>query len=389
VLPRLFFVLTLLVVGSVAPSASAYPWMIRHGFAECGNCHVDPLGGETLTGMGRVMGEELLSMPWGQTPPSDAGKFLFGVTEPDGVYLGGSVRVMGLLDFETAQTRAFPMQMDLMGAANLGKVTLAASLGVSRASRRYEHSSKARVIGNVEDEGFLLVSRNYWLGYHLDQHWMLRLGRMNLPFGVRIPEHTMWVRSETFTDRESDQQHGISAVYSAGRLRAELMLSLGNFQYPDDALRERGYSGYLEYLLQPELALGVSSMMLVASRELNVDDGPVLRQAHGLTLRYAFSEPLVLLAEADLLSKTGANPGYVGMLTLDLEPWQGLHLAVTGEALDRGEPPVGAGLGRGTADLRSWFSVDWFFAPHFELRTDFVMKSERGNVLQTQLHFSL
>jgi hypothetical protein len=389
VLARLLFLLTLLVVGLRAPSAQAYPWMIRHGFAQCGSCHVDPMGGETLTGMGRVMGETLLSMPWGQTTPSGAAKFLFGVDEPAGVYLGGSLRAMNILNFDTAKVRAFPMQADVTAAAILGKLTLAGSLGVSRASNRYEHASKARLLGNVEDEGLLLVSRNYWLGYRFDPSWMLRLGRLNLPFGIRTPEHTLWARSETFTDRESDQQHGLSVVYATNRLRGELLLSLGNFQRPNDALRERGYVGYAEYLFQPDLALGVSSQVLVARHELNVDDGSVLRQAHGLTLRYVFSKPIVLLAEADVLKKTGAGLGYVSLATLDLEPWQGLHFAATGEALDHGEPTVGSGLGRGRADLRGWLTIDWFFGPHLELRTDLVWRRERGEMLQTQLHIYL
>ena len=103
-LARLSFVLTLLVVGLSTSSAHAYPWMIRHGFAKCGSCHVDPMGGETLTGMGRATGETLLSMPWGQTTPSDAGKFLWGVTQPDGLYLGGSLRAMSIVTFDTGKT---------------------------------------------------------------------------------------------------------------------------------------------------------------------------------------------------------------------------------------------------------------------------------------------
>jgi hypothetical protein len=368
----------------------AYPWMIRHGFAQCGSCHVDPMGGETLTGMGRAMGGTLLAMPWGQATATDAGKFLFGVTEPENLHLGGSVRVMSLLDFQTGKARAFPMQADLMAAGTLDKFTLAGSLGVSRASRRYEHASKARLLGNVEDEDVILVARNYWLGYRFNPGWMLRAGRMNLPFGIRTPEHTMWVRAETLTDRESDQSHGISALYAAGRWRGELMLALGNFQRPNDAIRERGYSGHLEYLIDLDLALGVSSMLVVARRELNVDEGAVVRQAHGLTARYVLAQPLVLLAEADLLAKTHASLGYVGMVTLDLEPTRGLHLAATGEILDRGEPDgAEAGLGRGNPDPGAWFTLDWFFAPHFELRTDLVVRRRRGEMLQAQLHMYL
>ena len=109
-------------------------------------------------------------------------------------------------------------------------------LGVSRASARYEHSSKAKLFGDIEDEGFIGVSRNHWLGYRFSNQLMLRGGRINLPFGVRTPDHTMWVRAETMTDRESDQQHGLSIVYSDHNIRGELLGSIGN-PYP---IRGRG-----------------------------------------------------------------------------------------------------------------------------------------------------
>ena len=51
VLRALVSALVLLGLQLVTRPAHAYVWMIRHGFAECGGCHVDPMGGETLTGM--------------------------------------------------------------------------------------------------------------------------------------------------------------------------------------------------------------------------------------------------------------------------------------------------------------------------------------------------
>ncbi len=42
----------------------------------------------------------------------------------------------------------------------------------------------------------------------------VRAGHMNLPFGIRIPEHTMWVRQATLTDRESAQQDGVAFAYN-------------------------------------------------------------------------------------------------------------------------------------------------------------------------------
>ncbi len=398
------FMVGLLGVSFTSSNAHAYAWMIRHGFSECGSCHVDPMGGETLTGMGRVMGQTLMSSDYGGKSPSDAAMFLYGIQEPDNVRLGGSVRVLGIYDFDTNNPRLFPMQTDFYGAGFWGNFIIAASVGVSRASNRYEHSSKARLFGNIEDEGFIAVSRNHWLGYRLTDELMLRGGRLNLPFGIRTPDHTMWVRAETLTDRESDQQHGVSLAYSSERFRGELLGSAGNFQLAQQ-FRAYGYSGSLEYSVDPDLALGVSSMLLYSQKEpLTVRDNittyqrAVLRHAHGLTARFVPFQALVLLAEADMVKKTGAGIGYVGMLTNDFEPLRGLHFALTGEVLNRGKPnpeDLGEtareveGPGRGETRLGLWGTINWFLLPHLDLRIDLVTRQRRATMLQTQLHFYL
>jgi hypothetical protein len=400
-------VFLLAVVGASLTSrnAHAYAWMIRHGFSECGGCHVDPMGGETLTGMGRVTGQTLMASQYGGQTPSDTAMFLFGLPEPDNVRLGGSFRGLSIYDFDTNNPRVFPMQMDFYGAGFIGNFVIAASIGASRASNRYEHSSKARLFGDIEDEGLIAVSRNHWAGYRFSNDLMLRAGRLNLPFGIRTPDHTMWVRSETMTDRESDQQHGASLVYSDHQLRGELLGSVGNLQLAQQ-FRAYGYSGYLEYSLDPELAVGVSSMLLYAQKEpLTIRDNvttyqrDVLRHAHGLTGRYTPFQALVILAEADMVKKTGAGIGYVGMGTADLEPVQGLHFALTGEVLNRGKPDPEAlggdvereveGPGRGETRLGLWGTINWFLLPHVDLRIDLVTRQRRATMLQTQLHIYL
>lgn len=404
-LRALIFAAGLVAISLIPSRAHAYAWMIRHGFAECGGCHVDPMGGETLTGMGRVTGQTLLISDFGGKSPSDLAMYLYGIPEPDNVRLGGSVRVLNIYDFTTNNPVVFPMQMDAYGAGLFGRFVLGLSVGVSRASSRYEHSSKARVVGNIEDDGFIMVSRNHWLGYRFSDDLMVRLGRINLPFGLRTPDHTMWVRSETVTDRESDQQHGVSVVYSSGELRGELMGIAGNYQIPQD-IRGYGYSGYLEYSLDTDLALGVSTMLLYSQQEpLTVDEEitpyqrAVLRHSHGLTARYVPWKPLVVLAEADVLKRTDYGFGYVGFATFDYEPFRGLHLALTGEVLNRGTPDPevlapgverdAQGPGRGETRLGAWTTINWFLLPHLDLRVDLVTRQRRATMLQAQLHFYL
>lgn len=401
----LAFLVAFLWMTLSAKDAHAYVWMIRHGFSECGGCHVDPMGGETLTGMGRATGQTLLSSDFGGKSPSEAAMLLYGIPEPDNLRLGGSVRVLNIYDFDTNNPRVFPMQADLYGAVVADRFVLAFSVGASRASNRYEHSSKARLFGDIEDEGFIAVSRNHWAGYRLTDDLMVRAGRINLPFGIRTPDHTMWVRSETVTDRESDQQHGASIVYSSGHFRGELLGSIGNLQLAQK-FRAYGYSGYLEYSVDPELALGVSSMLLYQQKDpLTIRDRitsfqrAVLRHAHGVTARYNPWQPLVLLLEANMMKKRGSGLGYVGMATADYEPVKGLHFALTGEALQRGTPEpelLGieierqvVGPGRGDTRFGLWGTINWFLLPHLDLRVDIVTRGQRATMLQSQLHFYL
>ena len=95
------------------------------------------------------------------------------------------------------------------------------------------------------------------------------------------------------------------------------------------------------------------------------------RQAHGVFARASPWRQLALLGEADYviqsLSGAPSQNGLASMVQADYEPWQGVHLIATGETLD----VAGAGISYG-----GWLSAAWFFAPHLDIRADFVNRSE-------------
>lgn len=405
-------VATVLAISAWSADAHAYAWMIKHGMAKCNSCHTDPSGGETLTHMGRVSSETLLSGPFGDGSAGNSSKLFGFLDEPDTVRLGGSLRAMGILDTDSGAATVFPMQADFYGQADFGSVRLGWSLGGSRASERYEHTSKAVLFADVEEKAFVPVSRTHWLGYEFNDNLLLRAGRLNLPFGMRVPNHVLWVRDDTTTDRESDQQHGLALAYSGGHWRGEFMVSLGNFQLPNDANRERGYSGHVEYLLNPRMAIGVSSLVLAAAQELLTETPDVLRQAHGVTGRFGISPELAVLAEFNVTKRSNFGIGYVGMLQADYEFLRGLHLTVTGEILDSGlkqQPasvtdvvPAAVGAtptaaqalaaesalsGQGEPRLGVWGSVSWYLLSHLDLRLDLVARQDRPLTAHAQFHY--
>ena len=172
---------------------------------------------------------------------------------------------------------------------------------------------------------------------------------MNLPYGLRVIEHTLFVRVATRTDINDTQQHGVSVAARGGGFRGELMGIAGNYQASPDAFRERGYSGYVEYAPVSRWAFGVSSLITHAADDVFLR-AATTRQAHGVMLRGSPTESLAILGEADLtvLSPSG-QPTWTGVATMlqaDLEPWQGLHFIGTGETWATGQPgtaPPGVG----------------------------------------------
>ncbi len=390
---RVLVLASALLLFSFASTSHAYPWMIRHGYAKCESCHTDPMGGETLTAFGRVMSDTTLSTRWGEKDPSSKAELLFGIPEPKELRVGGSVRYMDLdyslpYNHQPSKTDYFPMQVDAYGQLTLfDHLKIGGSLGVSRTTGGRLEARAAQITKGNNDGDWDAVSRSHWIGYQFNDAFMLRAGRMNLPFGIRMPEHTMWVRTATRTDRESAQQHGVALDYSAGRVRGQIMGILGNYQISPDAYRDRGYSLYGEYLLAPRAAIGVSSKVTHAKTD-RFDALPETRQAHGLTGRWAPVTPVVLLAEADLLVSDQATTGYTGMLQADYEIIQGLHGMLTGELQDTGRLSNSpSGIGAGKSQLGGWITLSWFFFTHFDARVDFVMRQNVAPTLLSQIHW--
>lgn len=357
--------LVCLAVWLTPRSAHAYPWMIRHNYTGCAVCHVDPSGGGVLTEYGSAQGDFLLRTHYGASSsdePSSTAGFLWGAGHPPAWFIpSGSIRTLAI-DSKTGNGKYLQdfvlMQADARAAIVTGGFRAYASVGFVNVD-----DPAASISG-----GF--VSREHWLGWAFgrDDTFLLRAGRIDLPFGIRQIEHTLFVRASTRTDLNDTQQHGVALSYSGDQLRGEIMAIAGNYQVSPDAFRERGYSGFAEYAPVSNVALGVSSLVTHAARDLYLLV-PNTRQAHGVFARVAPVQPLVLLAEGDLIASSAISAtGYATMLQADVEPVQGVHLIATGENMHTGAK------GAGTS-WSGWLGAGWFFAPHADTRFDFVHQS--------------
>lgn len=394
--PRLLWaVLCVVVVGFwLAPrDAAAFPWMVKYGHTTCSQCHADPSGGGLLTEYGRAQGEIVLRTVYkprdADWEPGKASKFAFGaIKTPDALSLGYSIRYMGYgSQFESGASSqgGILMQSDVRAQVKVAGLRAYGSLGFAPFG--------ARPASLTSNEIMNVISREHWIGYDVNDSLLIRAGRVSLPFGLRILEHTSYPRRYTRTDINSSQQHGVAASFSGERFRGEIMGVLGNLQVRPAEFRERGYSGYAEYTLLPGFAVGVSS--LLAASELDIANRvPRVRQAHGIMARGAISQKLVAMGEIDALLEQLDNAapvgGHTGFVGLDYEPIQGVHIQAMLEWLDTPGDTLGTSSG-------VWLSAIWYFAPHADFRFDIIGRStalpneesSQTNTAAMQLHFYL
>jgi hypothetical protein len=377
------FVAAVLVVLSWAPDAAAYSWMIRHGYTGCSTCHSDPSGGTLLTEYGRAQSELLLSTQWSKEAaeePSAASGQMLGLSLPDELLVGADVRDAYMFNFangELVDQRFLHMRSDVMAQVTLSRVRLYGSLGY--ASEPSALNSEQAWVTRSASWGNL-VSREHWIGVDIGDRFLLRGGRLNQPFGVRIVDHTMWVRSETQTDINQHQQHGLSLSYNANQLRAEGMAILGNYQVSPDQYRERGFAGYVELYPKSTWSVGASAKATHAQTDLLLRTATT-RHAYGVMGRVQAADPLILIAEVDALlrnapARAGSELGHASMLRADLEVVRGFHLVGTGETESLGD-------GAGTA-LGGWLTAWWFPIAHADLRLDFVSRTVPGGSASSQ-----
>lgn len=378
--------------------AAAFPWMVKHGYSTCAQCHADPSGAGVLTAYGRAQGEILLRTPWEtrdeEWEPGRAAQAFFGIVPlPENVNVGFSHRSaqMEVMPEEgEGDSRFLVMQNEVRAHVRAGKLRFAGSLGASQADR----TDATRITKNDEEDGTNLLSREHWIGWSPDDRILVRAGRTFMPFGIRQPEHYLWVREVTRTDIESTSQHGVSASFSGTKLRGELMLVAGNLAVSPDDYRERGYAGLVEWAITPNYVVGASSMLLGADADLGTGL-PIRRSANGAYARLAPHEKVAILAELDVTTRSvnAEDPifGTVSMLQVDVEPYQGIHLVATGETWqpdsDAETPPLQGG----------WISLVWYVLPHVDVRVDAVRRGipvgeddmSYLNLYLFQLHFFL
>lgn len=174
----------------------AYPhFQLSSGSSQCSQCHVGPAGGGLLT-------------EWGQEEFGDAiarggdGRFLHGALElPSWLLLGGNLRFAALANdvgsSEGVEVAAFPMQLDLSLRISSGAWSIfgvVGGRGQVRGGGSAAPDNPASEVGSPSLGSYLISREHYVMWRPEPQGLYLRAGRFSAPYGLRLVDHTAYVR---------------------------------------------------------------------------------------------------------------------------------------------------------------------------------------------------
>jgi hypothetical protein len=276
------------------------------------------------------------------------------------------------------------MRADLEAFVELGGFRFDGSVGVLPGTAA--SSAREAWVNSPRGDDVAVVARTYWTGYELmDGEALLRAGRLFMPFGLRNVEHASWVRGETHTDINQNQQHGASFYWSNGQYRAEAMAVLGNFHMRPDKFRERGLVAYVERRISGTQAIALQGQSLYALGDsLTLSDGSLFRHAYGGFYRVVPHPQVAFMMEANALVNrfeiAGHQFGHVAFFQADYEVVPGVHVMGTVEEKRSAMKNSEQGFG-------GWISAACFPVPHTELRVDAIQRKVGDASATTTLLF--
>lgn len=237
--PVALLVLAVLAIPTLlAESSQAYPQFVFKGLGDCGSCHHSPSGG----GLPNRWGREALDVTWGK----DAGvgfandDLTYDPAHPStlGIDLGVDVRLVPIFGTDgdgSLGPTVIPMLTELGGAAALGRWTLYGTVTAKK--------------GEGSGPSYVAFSREHWLKFQASPGLDIRAGRLVLPFGVRQPDHTQYVREDFGLDKY-DQSYGVEIDVRQAGWSLFGGVFVGDLTYEPSERQERAI------VLTPTLELG-------------------------------------------------------------------------------------------------------------------------------------
>jgi hypothetical protein len=366
-------------------AAQAYPqWQLATGTVRCNECHYAPAGGGLLTSYGRdAIGTELSTF-------TGDGNLLHGRARPPAwLAVGGDLRgafvANGVQDPSGPTTAVFPMQADLHARVALPKaISISGTVGLRGQAR----GSDAPVPPQDPQPATAsrLISREHYVTWQPQAAGpYVRLGRFYAPYGLRFPEHLLYVRRDLGFDllRES---YNLSGGWTLPAWELHVTAFAPDFVRHIGS-EEKGFAmSYERRLLDDRLAMGAQGRV--------ADAAGVTRYMWGGVGKFYF-EPLRTLAMAEVdavhlsfdAAAVGVRTQLVAVAGIATFPARGVILTALAE---RNQIDVRVADAAWTA---ATLLANWFPYPHVELqvmgRLQFPTGAAAAKTLFVQVHYFL
>jgi hypothetical protein len=237
--------LQLAFIFCLALKAQAFPDLIRYGYTSCATCHMSPSGGGLLNGYGRSLSEDEMST-WsykGESQPLH-GLIKMSDEEVERFLLGGDLRSLNKVaqNSQGKTDEGFLMQAQL------------------RFGFLYKKFKAAVAIGKIEDprnsKVVRAVSPEYYLMWSPDDKLSMRIGRFEPIYGLRLPDHNLWVKSEASLVPWAEKD-ALEWIYED----QDALLSLAGFQglsSNSPSYQSTGFTGSYYRIVNEKHRLGIS-----------------------------------------------------------------------------------------------------------------------------------
>jgi hypothetical protein len=345
---RSFFITVATVLAGASGSAQAYPeFQLATGNGRCSLCHISPTGGGLINDYGRSESSDTISQFGGN------GDFLYGVyKEPSWIKLGVDLRgaFLAKQQVDDPEYYVFPMQGDTYAWFRAGSFSLYTSVG--------PHANVRESSLNKHPFG----SREYWLMWRpKTTGYYARAGRFMMPFGLRSPDHRMYVRRDLGLGAWEETYN-----LSAGRVENEWEAHATAYTRVPDALQGAGmrHSGLA---LLGEKRIGADEKLAVGLQgRAGFGDLDRLYLLGGTGKYWLEGSKVLLMGELDLGYQDftfGAKgrPQLATWLGARYFPLQGLMVGAALERFD--EDMTVKDVARDAANL----SVQYFPLAHWEI----------------------
>lgn len=268
-------------------NVSAYPqFQLSTGNGRCGACHISPAGGGLLNDWGRDESADTISMGDSDSRFGNPGPLYGAWTPPNWFKFGADFRLATIAkssDASKTEVLTFPMQADLYTHFKVKGVSANINIGVRGAARDAERPPLVQ----------RLVSREHYLMYQKnDDSPYVRLGRFHVPYGLRLQDHTSYLRRRLgFHFLEEPYTLSAGKTNEAFDLHVSLFMPSPVFQ---SGRRAKGAALYYE----ERLGAGNSALGIQAKTSTSELD---LQQLFGAVYKHFWEDKkLLLLSELNL-----------------------------------------------------------------------------------------